>query len=513
MRRKLASIAAALLGAALLSGPAAADSPVLGGTITQAVDIEPATLDPIFGNAPGKDRAHFTLLFENLFVQDEKGNLVPQLAKSWEIAPDEKSITFKLREGVVFHDGTPFDAAAVKYNFDRVIDPKVKARGRQYLTELASTEIIDPMTVKVNFTTPSGAVISGLANDAGMLSSPTAVQKSGEDYGRNPVGTGPFRFVSWTGGDRITLAKFPKYWNKDEAGRQLPYLDGVVTRFIPNTTVKIVEVRSGNVQVGDLVQVKDYAQVEKDPATELVPNHVGTAQYMSFNLTRPPFDNIEFRKAVAKAIDRDVIAKVVAKGEGLVTPFFEPPASWAYSDKVVGHKVNLAEAQKHLQASGFTGGISLAIIQRDPDTQIAQIIQSQLKQLGIDVKIESFERQAWLDRVLKYDYDFALQRANTPRADPDVSFSVYYSRKAPSNYAGIKDAKIFDNVDAAKSTTDQAERARLYHEIEQAILDNYYQTFLFWRANKDIKRAEVMGMRREFSGNWLFDRAWIAPKQ
>jgi peptide/nickel transport system substrate-binding protein len=512
MRKELVFAALALMGAASMGGDAKAQEPRIGGTLTQAVDLEPVTLDPAFGNAPGKDRAFFTMILENLFVQDPKGKLVPQLAESWEIAPDEKSITFKLREGVTFHDGTPFDAEAVKFNFDRLVDPVLKPRARQFVTDLKSTDVIDASTVRVNFTNPSGAVISGLANDAGMISSPTAVKKLGEDYGRNPVGTGPFRFKGWAGGNRIEVAKFEKYWGKDEAGRQLPYLDGVITRFIPNTTVKIVEVRSGNVQVGDLVQVKDYAQIESDPATQLVENPVGTAQYMSFNLTRPPFNNIDFRKAVAMAIDRNVISKVIAKGEGVVSPFFEPPSSWAYSNKVTGHKFDLEEARKHLKASGFTGGISLAIIQRDPDTQIAQILQSQLKQIGVDVKIESFERQAWLDRILKYEYDFALQRANTPRVDPDMSFSVYYSRKAPSNYAGIKDDKIFDGVDAARGTTNQAERAKIYANIQQTILDNYYQTFLFWRANKDIKRAEIMGMRRELSGNWLFDRAWIAAK-
>ena len=488
----------------------AQDAPKRGGTLTQAVDLEPATLDPIYGNAPGKDRGVYTQMLENLFVQDEAGNFVPQLATSWEIAPDQKSIVFKLREGVVFHDGTPFDAEAVKFNLDRVIDPAQKARARQFVGDMASIEVIDPLTVKVNFSAPSGSVLAGLANEAGMISSPTAVKAKGADYARNPVGTGPFRFVSWKGGDRIAVERFDTYWGKDEKGQQLPYLDAVVTRFIPNTTVKIVELRSGNVQLGDLVQVKDYGQIERDGNTELVPNHVGTAQYMSFNLTKPPFNNPDLRRAVAHGINRNTMERVVSRGEGVIAPTFEPPSSWAFAAALKPHSYDLAQAKEYYKKSGHSGPITLAIIQRDPDTQIAQIIQSQLKDVGITVNIETLERQAWLDKILSYNYDMALQRANTPRVDPDMSFSTYYSRNAGSNYAGIKDEKIFNDVAAARGTTNLEERKKLYSDIQRQLLDEYYQTFFFWRANKDVKRKNIKGVRRELSGNWLVDRAWIA---
>jgi peptide/nickel transport system substrate-binding protein len=502
---------AGVAGALLISAGLviAQEAPHRGGVLAAAMDLEPATLDPAFGNAPGKDRSVYSQIFENLFYQNHEGKLTPQLAESWELAEDGRSITFKLRPGVVFHDGTPFNAEAVKFNFDRIIDPNVKARARQFVVDLASTDIIDEYTVRVNFNAPSGSVLAGLANEAGMIVSPTALKAGSVGFARNPVGTGPFRFVSWRGGDRITVERFADYWGKAPDGESLPYLDGVVTRFISNSAVKIVEVRSGNVHLGDTILDKDYAQIEGDPNVDTFPNHVGTAQFSSFNLTRPPFDNIELRKAVAYGINREVIARVITGGTGIVTATFEPPSSWANDPNLKPHAFDPELARKHYAASGHSGPLTLSVIQRDPDARIAQIIQSQLAEVGITLKIETLERQAWLDKVLSYNYDMALQRANTPRVDPDMSFSTYYSRNAGSNYPGVRDEAIFEAVDSARSTNDQAKRAKIYSDIQRMLLDNYYQTYFFFRNNMDIIRAEVKGVERDFSGQWIFTRAWL----
>lgn len=510
MLNKLGRVLGLVAALACGTGVAEAqDAPHRGGVLTAAMDLEPATLDPAFGTAPGKDRTLYMQIFENLFYQDREGKLTPQLAESWELAKDGRSITFKLRPGVVFHDGTPFNAEAVKINLDRVIDPKVKARAHQFVVDLASTDVIDENTVRVNFSAPSGAVLAGLANEAGMIASPTALKADPQGFARNPVGTGPFRFLSWRGGDRITVERFADYWGKAPNGQPLPYLDSVVTRFISNSAVKIVEVRSGNIQLGDTILDKDYAQIEADPKVDPFPNHIGTAQFMSFNLTRPPFDNIELRKAVAYGINREILSRVVTGGTGIVTATFEPPSSWANDRNLKPHEYNPELARKHYAASGYSSPITLSVIQRDPDTRIAQMIQSQLAEVGITLNIETLERQAWRDKVLSYNYDIALQRANTPRVDPDMSFSTYYSRNAGSNYPGVRDKALFDAVDRARSTNDQAERAKIYSDIQKMLLDNYYQTYFFFRNNVDIIRTEVHGVERDFSGQWIFTRAWL----
>ncbi len=481
-----------------------------GGVLTAAMDLEPATLDPAFGNAPGKDRTVYNQIFEGLYIQSEDGSLLPQLAETWDIASDGLSVVFHLRKGVTFHDGTPFNAEAAKFNLDRIINPDSGARARQFVVDLASAEVVDEFTLKVSFAQPSGAVLSGLANEAGAMSSPTALAADPEGFGRNPVGTGPFRFVSWQGGDRITVERYDGYWGKDSAGEQLPYLDGVVTRFIPNSAVKIVEVRSGNVLLGDTILDKDYAQIEADPNVDIFPNHVGTAQFASFNLTRPPFDNVDLRKAVALGINRQAISDIVTGGTGTVTPTFEPQTSWAFAEGLQPHAYDPDQAKAAYKASGHSGPITLSVIQRDPDTRIAQIIQAQLAEVGITIKIETLERQAWLDKVLKHDYEFAVHRANTPRVDPDMSFSTYYSRNAASNYPGVSDEAIFDAVDKARSMSDQAERAKVYIDIQRMLLDNYYQTYFFFRNNADIIHTSLHGVERDFSGQWVFTSAWIA---
>ncbi|MBD9597294.1 ABC transporter substrate-binding protein [Ensifer sp. ENS05] len=490
-----------------LTVSAAATDPHKGGTLAIAFDPEPASLDPIFGVSPGKDRMIFRQVFENLFIQNVDGTLAPQLAKSWEIAADGLSITFKLREGVTFHDGVPFDAEAVKFNLDRVTDPANKARVRSAVSDIKSTEVLDPGTVRINFVAPSGVVLSGLANEAGMMSSPSAVKTKGRSYARNPVGTGPFKFVEWRGGDRLVVTRNETYWGKDEAGRPLPYLDGVETRFIANPAVKLVELRAGNVHIVDLVPAKDAEQVRALPDVELVGSNIGSAQYASFNLTKPPFDNIELRKAVALAVDRTLLDKVVSRGQGTVVPTFEPASSWAFPMDVSGHQTDIAGAKSAYEKSGHKGPITISVIQREPDSLIAQVLQSQLAAAGIQLKIDILERQAWFDKVLKYDYEMALQRATTPRADPDMSFGYYYGREAGANYAGIKNEEIFSLVEAARKATNLDERKKDYSKIQEIVLDQYYQTFFSWRANLEAVSRKVQGSSRELSGALSFEKA------
>jgi len=295
---------AAMFGAAVLPLQA---QPFEGGHLVAAVDVEPASLDPIFGNAPGADGNVFNLLYEKLISFGPNGTINPQLAESYEVAEDQLSITFKLRDGVVFHDGTPLDAEAVRFSLARVMDAANNSPRRPDLAAISAIEVVDPLTVKVVLSSPSGAVLAGLANDGGSIVSPQAVSSLGADFARNPVGTGPFKFVEWQGGDSVTVAAFDDYWGKDDQGRDLPYLDGVTLRFVSNTAVKILEARAGSVQLANSIQVKDFKAIQSESTLQLVDTPIFTHQWMAFNTAKAPFDNPVLRKAVLSAIDRTAL--------------------------------------------------------------------------------------------------------------------------------------------------------------------------------------------------------------
>ncbi|HEX3347487.1 MAG TPA: ABC transporter substrate-binding protein, partial [Acetobacteraceae bacterium] len=224
---------------------------------------------------------------------------------------------------------------------------------------------------------------------------------------------------------------------------------------------------------------------------------------------KPPFDNIDLRRAVCHAVNRDAIAKIITGAYGGPSAGVESPGSWATGPELKPPAYDPALARKFLASSGFSGTITMSIIQRDPDAQVAQLIQSMLKQAGIALRIEVLERTAWVDKVLSGNFQMTLQAAGTPRPDPDQTFSMYYARTATQNYSKINDPVIFDLVDEARQVSDQAKRRAMYIEVQQRILDNCYQCFYYWYPKMMMQRKSLQGLVVERGASFFCDRAWI----
>lgn len=503
-----------LLLAALLSAvvvPVQAQ-PHEGGQLVGAVDVEPASLDPIFGNAPGADGNVFNLVYERLISFGPDGVINNELAESYEVAEDQLSITFKLRDDVLFHDGTPMDAEAVRFSLERVLDPANNSPRRPDLAAISAVEVVDPLTVKISLSSPSGAVLAGLANDGGSIVSPQAVEALGADFARNPVGTGPFKFVDWKGGDSISVAAFEDYWGKDEEGRDLPYLDGVTLRFISNTAVKILEARAGSVHLTNSIQVKDLDAIQAESSLQLIDTPIFTHQWMAMNTAKPPFDNPTLRRAVLTAIDREALEKVVSRGFGVVTPTLVPPTEWIYDETLEYPQYDPEEARRLLKESGFNDSFTLSIIQRDPDTQIAQMVQAMLTQAGFKVEIEVMERQAWLDKVVTAKtHDASLLRISVPRPDPSLVFGFDLGRNS-SNYAGFQNEEFFSEIEKAALTFDREARRASYVRAQEILLEELPYGFLFHWPSKDVASTRLSGLERLASGAWVLTRASLAAE-
>lgn len=291
------------------------DKPVRGGTFTAVFINEPASMDPVIGNNPGNDGRSYNLFAEKLLFQNFGGDFKPLLAENWEWSSDGLALTFQLRRGITFQDGTDFDAAAVKANLDRARQPAPQSRTAPYLTTLANVEAVNANMVKLQLSTRSSSFLATLASEVGTIVSPTAIAKLGADFSRAPVGTGPFRLTSWSAG-RIEAHRWERYWQKDENGEQLPYLDTVVFNIQPNAAVQLVNLRSNGAQFGDNVLTQDYAAVKASPDLELVPAPNNNIMYSAFNTAKPPFNNIDLRKAVSHAVNREAIAKIITGGYG-----------------------------------------------------------------------------------------------------------------------------------------------------------------------------------------------------
>ena len=501
----------ALAAAMTLGGDAIAqEDEARGGDLVVTQDIEIASLDPLYGSAIGYDRTVLNLFYDNLFIIAPGGELVPRLATDWAMDEDGLSLTANLREGVVFADGTPFDADAVVANIERLVEQRDTSRMTTLASVIAGAEAVDEDTVRINFERASGTAMSVLASEAGMMVSPAALENP-DALRRNPVGTGPFLLEEWQGGFRLTARANPDYWAKGPEGEDLPYLDTVTVRFIADTSTAIVEAQSGSAHIIDRIQTKDFDRVEGMPELRLNPDPSQISQFLVFNNSGEPFaDDLALRQAVVAAVDPAQVEQVVSRGRGRVNPTWVPASSWEYTEDLTT-PVHDAERARELYAqSGHEGPITLSIIQRDPDTQIAQIVQAQLAEAGIPLEIEVLEREAWVEKTRARQHELALLRSTAPLTDPDMRFSGYYLPDSGGNYSAIRDEALIHAVRDAETETDVETRKEIYAGIQQMLLDNAYEVYLFSRPAAEVLREKVSGFDTELVGSWLLDEVRLS---
>src|SRR5207253_3001812 len=241
--------------------PLSAESPTRGGTIQVALDRDPPTMDP-HRSGSAVDRVVYQNLYDKRVDIDDHLAIVPMLAASWTISPDGRTVTFKLREGVKFQDGTPFDADAVKANFDRMRDPKFPSARRSEIAPVAAVTAVDPATVQITLERPYSPLLYVLTDRAGMMVTPAAAQKEGLDFALHPVGTGPFAFAARVPQDNITLERNPRYWRKGE-----PFLDRIVYRPMTDDNARVANVKSGDVDIINLVPLPQVKALAREAAS------------------------------------------------------------------------------------------------------------------------------------------------------------------------------------------------------------------------------------------------------
>ncbi|MGQ0568097.1 MAG: ABC transporter substrate-binding protein, partial [Armatimonadota bacterium] len=313
--RRLATLLA--VGLALMmvpglavGGPSAATS---GGSITYATNREPDMLDVNVGSSR-YDRWVTANIYDQLLAMDRSGKIQPWLAESWQVSGDGRVYTIKLRKGVEFHDGTPFNAQAVKFNFDRIVAPDTKSTSAiGLLGEYDRTEVVDANTVRVTFKRPHPGFLPNLTDVTLGIQSPAAMQKFGADYVRNPVGTGPFMFKEWNRRDRIVLIRNPKYnwgppWAKHTGAA---YLDQVTYRMIPEDGSRVAALEAGQLDGIGRVPPQNAAQLRIDKRWTIVNSVLpGTGVMLVVNGRRPPTDDIAMRKALEHMMDVDEAARI-----------------------------------------------------------------------------------------------------------------------------------------------------------------------------------------------------------
>ncbi|WP_441338780.1 ABC transporter substrate-binding protein [Mesorhizobium sp.] len=373
-----------------------------GGAITITYKDDVATLDPAIGY-DWQNWSMIKTLFDGL-MDYEPGttNLRPDLAESYEIAPDGKTFTFKLRQGVKFHNGREMTADDVKYSLDRVTNPKTQSPGAGFFgsikghddvaagkaESLAGVTVVDPYTIKFELTRPDATFLHVMAINFSHVVPKEEVEKYGADFGKHPVGTGAFKFAEWTLGQRVVFERNPDYWHKG-----LPHLDKVTFEIGQEPIVALLRLQKGEIDVlGDVIPPAKFQEVmadpeQKDRVVEGGQLHTG---YITMNTTMAPFDNVKVRQAVNMAINKDRIVQLI-NNRGVPANQPLPPSMPGYDKEFKGYPYDVAKAKALLAEAGHPDGFDtqLFAMNTDPNPRIAQAIQQDLAAVGIKASIQS----------------------------------------------------------------------------------------------------------------------------
>ena len=482
-----------------------------GGRLVTTSQVRVTSMDPVNGNAYGGTEGRVYLaVYERLLRQNDDGDFVPELAESWEIAPDGKSITFKLRQGVNFHDGTPFNADAVKFNLDRLLDPEEATQAYRLYPDYAGTDVLDEHTVRVNLHNSSSTIMPGLTYKGGLMMSPTAYESLGEDITRHPVGTGPFVFVEWVPGDHILVERNPDYWQTDDDGNQLPYLDEILFRVIAKDSVAMVELQTGGAQLSARVPATSLEDIRSNPDLELIESPSALLYRLYLNMRRPPFDNLKLRQAINYAIDRKGMAEAILPGQGYVQPFIILPSQPEYWD-YTPYSYDPAKANQLMAEAGHGDGLDVEfmMINREPDVLIAPAVQAFLQEIGINTKIESLERLIYVDKAKTGNFELAMAQAGLPLPTISTWMQQQLASDGPINRAAWQNAEFDATVSELTRTFDVDEQMQLMRKAQQLVLDDAGQTFLFAAQRFDGRSNKLHGLEYQTEGVWRLTEAWL----
>jgi len=441
--------------------------------VAQAAD--PKSLDPHASN--DNPSARITSQIYNALVElDDNMEVQPQLAESWE-QPDAKTIVFKLKQGVKFHNGEELKASDVKFSLERAL----KSPLVEHIVGMINTvDVIDDYTVKVTTKEEFAPMLAHLAHPASFILNEKAVTEAGDSYASKPVGTGPFKFVSYAAGDNVTLAANEEYF----AGA--PAMKTLVIKNIVENSSRAMGLEAGEIDIAYDLDPMDADKVKNDANLNLVEEDSLSNDYIGFNIEKEPFNNPKVRQAIYHAINRDQLIEAVYQGAGLAANSPIGPKVFGYSDTAKNYEYNPELAKKLLAEAGYANGFKTTLWTNDNPirVQIAQIVQAELKQVGIDMAVEPVEWGAYLDGTARGEHEMFILGWVTITADADYGlYPLFHS----SNKGGAGNRSFYANpavdkaLDEARAKTDPAEREAAYKVAQELVQEDAPIMSLFYK--------------------------------
>lgn len=470
-------------------------------TFSQQADL--ATLDPADTAAiPTLDV--LCGMYDSLVTYDPDMNIVPSLATEW-TQEDELNWVFKLRDDVVFHNGDPMTAADVVYSIKRVA---ASAKNASLFSALADAVAVDDYTVKFTLSGPAPTFLNNLANTAAAILPEKYMTDNGEEIITTaPVGTGAYKFVEWRQGSSVEFEANENYWAGDVTTQH------VMMKVIPEATQRTISLETGEIDAAYGVQSNDISRIEEDPNLTLLMAPALSTAYVCMNFEKPGIDNQLVREAIRVAIDSQIIAEAVYYGAAEPDDTIIPFAAFGYQEDAAKIEYNPERAKELLAEAGYADGFQTNIYTSDnqQSVEICQIIQAQLKEVGIDCEIQTLEFGTFLDKIGEGEHDLCLMTWSTGTVDADFTYYAQYSSTQHGIYGNMMSEGLFPGLDEAleegRSTSDQETRMAAYKKVEDIVAENSIYRPLVCRSSVVGLSAKVEGF--ELRANDIYDFRFV----
>jgi peptide/nickel transport system substrate-binding protein len=489
-----------------LTSPASAQKP--GGSITVGLEFEIPGFDPLkVGVFDTPTETAAAAIFDTLTYLDDKHEVQPKLALSWTHSDDFKTWTFKLRPGVKFHDDTPFNAQAVKENFDRQKDPANKCRCAFYIAYIHDVQAADELTVvyHMNDPTVNQPALMTIQSQNNAVQSPTAWKTKGDDYNRNPVGTGPYILKSWTAGDRMVLEKNPDYWNKGH-----PYLDRIVLKPLPDAQSRFASLQSGEVDIvwDDEYDADNIMKAQKDPKLTVHTYFGSGAQVYAFNTKVAPFDDVRVRQALVMAIDRKKMSQAITNG--LARPASNPygDGSWVKCKDDGALPEDVEKAKALIKDYGKPVDFKTIVTATPRGRTIGQVLQQFWKRAGANMEIEQVDQATIPPRAFMRQFQLTPWRI-IDLADPDPQMYANFHTGSPVALANYSDPELDRLLEHARTTADLDKRIEDYCATSRLINKEAIWFWTFQNTYYAISSAKLKGLPKIYHGVIDVSDVWM----
>lgn len=479
MRHLLPSLPLAALVIALGTGLSATS--VMAGSIILGIQQEPTSLDPTSDATASIDGMLTQNVYESLTTVNEAGEVQPQLAQSWTVSDDGLTYVFTLVQGAKFHDGTDFDADDVKFSFDRAMAEGSTNPTKSIFAPIESVTVIDPATVEIKLKKKDAFFLFNLAQGDASIVAP----ESADANVTTPVGTGPFKYASWTRGDRLTLEK-----NADYRGAADVALDKVEFRFIPDAAAASAALLAEELDVyAGFPAPEMLPQFQADPRFDVTIGSTEAEVILAINNSKAPFTDIRVRRAISHAIDREELIDGAMYGQAVPIGSFYPPHGPAYVDLTGMYPTDTEKAKELFAEAGVAGStMTIRVPPFSYATRSAEIIQAQLGQAGITVKVENVEWGFWLDEVYKkLNYDMTI--ISHPGPNDMSNFA-----RGPKYFYGFDDASYNDLWKQISEETDAGTRNELLKQGQTYLAEQAVHGFLFQLPQVNIQKKGIEGL-------------------